>query len=184
MLAFAQALEARCAETAGHAERVARMAGLIASRLGLDSQACENVAFAARLHDIGKVGIRDSILWKPGALTAEERAVIATHSLIGAEMLESVQIPDVICATVRAHHERWDGSGYPDGLRHDEIPLEARVVAVADAFDAMRSLRLYRPPMSHEEAMRHLWYSGEYAPDVVEALMDLNPFDPDPQVLP
>ena len=102
---------------------------------------------AAHLHDIGKIGIPDTILNKPTKLTEEEYAVIKEHTVIGAEILKNIRLIDHVTEVARSHHERYDGTGYPDGLKGEEIPIHARIIAVADSYDAMQSRRIYRNPL-------------------------------------
>lgn len=156
VIAFARSLEARCAETAGHSERLALTSELVARSAGLRSEEVDHIKLGAHLHDIGKVGIPDSILWKQGPLDEWEDAQMRTHPLIGVHMLASLEIDGDVRSIVRNHHERFDGGGYPDGLRGDSISVGARIVAVADAYDAMRCRRPYRGPLSREEALWRL----------------------------
>jgi putative two-component system response regulator len=142
--ALANAIEARDSELHGHCERLAAMAVRLAELLGLSQSEIESVRLGAILHDVGKIGIPDRVLLKPAALDEEEFAVIKTHTLIGDSLLEPLELLDSARPIVRHHHERWDGDGYPDGLAGEEIPLGARIVAVADAIEAMASTRVYR----------------------------------------
>lgn len=150
------ALEAKHKYTEGHSLRVARYAEGIAATLALDPIARQRVSTAALLHDLGKVGVRDDVLDKAGRLTAAEWASMREHPLLGARILGSLGFLAEEARVVRHHHERVDGTGYPDGLRHDTIPLAARIIAVADAFDAMRSARSYRPALTEEAALLEL----------------------------
>lgn len=140
---LAQAVELRDDYTGGHTQRVTRYAGLLAEKLELPDDQMELIRLGTPLHDIGKIGIDDAILRKPGRLTPEEFAVMQTHTTLGAEILETIPEMKPIIPIVRNHHERWDGAGYPDRLTGPEIPLLARIVTVADAFDAMTSNRPY-----------------------------------------
>jgi putative nucleotidyltransferase with HDIG domain len=142
---LAQMIELRDECTGGHTQRVTRYAVLLAQELGLPADQIELVQRGTPLHDIGKVGISDAILRKPGRLTAQEFAVMQTHTTLGAEWLQSVPELHPFIPIVRNHHERWDGTGYPDRLAGEDIPILARIVAVADAFDAMTSDRPYHP---------------------------------------
>ena len=153
----ADALEAKDSYTKGHSARVAAYAGRAAAQLGLGESDIQLIELGADLHDIGKIGVREEVLGKPGPLTEEEYRHIMEHTVIGARILEPLlrHAPEVL-AVVRSHHERMDGTGLPDGLLGDEIPLHARVVAVADGFDAMTSARPYRPPRSVEQALDEL----------------------------
>ncbi len=134
-------------------KRVGQTSALLARALGLGEAEVEMVRLAAPLHDLGKIAIPEAILLKPGRLTPEELAVMQTHTSIGAAMLSGSRHPVLRMAQriALSHHERWDGGGFPQGLRGEAIPLEARIVAVADAFDAMNADRPYRPALSSEE---------------------------------
>jgi putative nucleotidyltransferase with HDIG domain len=138
----------------GHAQRVCRLAVAIASHLGIRDSSLETVRVAALLHDVGKIDLPNDVLNKPAKLTDEEFAVVQEHPERGYEMLCSTPTLQKAAAGVRSHHERLDGSGYPDGLEGDEIPMEARIVAVADVWDALTSQRSYRDAMSKEDARR------------------------------
>jgi putative nucleotidyltransferase with HDIG domain len=143
--ALSNAVEARDAYTGKHAERVAayglEIARAMGSRLADDPQ----TEFGFLLHDVGKVAVPDAILYKPEPLTDEERSLMARHPVIGAQILRDIEFLGEAKSVVRHHHERWDGAGYPDGLRGEDIPLAARVFAVADTLDALTSDRPYRP---------------------------------------
>jgi putative nucleotidyltransferase with HDIG domain len=149
-------LEERDPCTAGHSRRVHRYAGQLARELGFDARARRAVALAARLHDIGKVGVPEAILNKPGPLTAAEQHVVREHPVIGERILRPVVRNREVLAAVRGHHEHLDGSGYPDGLRGDLIPPAARLLAVADCFDALTSARAYRAALPAAEALEVL----------------------------
>jgi putative nucleotidyltransferase with HDIG domain len=138
LLGLANALEAKDPYTRGHSERVAALSRGVASALGLTSAVVDLVGQAGLLHDIGKIGVPEAILKKPGPLSAEEWEIMRAHPVIGAQIV------------IRHHHERWDGSGYPDGLARETIPLEARIVAVADVFDALTSARSYRAALTRD----------------------------------
>ena len=158
ILRLALAVEYRDNDTGEHTLRVAKYSRIIADGLGLPPRLCRDIYLAAPLHDVGKVAIPDNILLKPGRLTDAEMAVIRTHAAIGQRILadshcELIQIGAEIAA---AHHERWDGAGYPNGLSGDNIPIAARVVAVADVFDALMSKRPYKEAMSLTEARGYL----------------------------
>ena len=169
--ALSNAVEARDYYTGKHAERVARYAIEIARALGVARPDAAETEFGFLLHDIGKVAMPDAILFKPGALTDEERAQMARHPVVGAEMLEGIEFLQEAAKVVRSHHERWDGTGYPDGLAGEEIPLSARVFAVADVLDALTTDRPYRPRMELAEARQLILDSSgsHFDPRVVDA---------------
>lgn len=154
--AFARAIDARDPYTAGHSERVAAYTVTLARAVGLPDAELETIRRAGLLHDIGKVGVRDEILLKPGRLEPEERALMEAHTVIGHRMLDGLPFLVEALPAVRSHHERWDGAGYPDGLEGTAIHPHARLMAVADAYDAMTSARPYRAALSHEEAARRV----------------------------
>lgn len=151
---LARAIEYRDGDTGEHVSRVAQISELIARGLGLSSERCRYIFLAAPLHDIGKIAIPDAILSKPGKLTSEEMAVMRQHVIIGARILERGDSDLIRTAELIAlsHHERWDGTGYPDHLSGADIPVEARVVAVADVFDALCSERPYKPAWPLDKA--------------------------------
>lgn len=150
--ALSNAVEARDAYTGKHAERVTRFAIEIGQELGLPTPDTPEVEFGFLLHDVGKLAVPDSILFKPGPLTNEERALMSRHTIVGAEIMRDIEFLAEASKVVRSHHERWDGSGYPDGLAGEQIPLSARVFAVADVFDALTTNRPYRVALSVAEA--------------------------------
>lgn len=156
LLGLANALEAKDAYTRGHSSRVAGMARQLALGAGLSRSAAETVARAGLLHDLGKIGVPESILTKSGALTADEWQIMRRHPVTSAQIVAPLEFFDQGAIILRHHHERYDGSGYPDGLRGELIPFGARIVAVADVYDALTSDRPYRPRLSHAEAIRHL----------------------------
>lgn len=168
---LAHALDVRDAKTANHSETVADYAVAMARQLGLSASQIERVRLAGLLHDVGKIGIPDSVLRKPGKLTDAEWAMMRRHPELGAQMLDSATLRDVRL-WVLAHHERPDGTGYPQGLRGDEIPLEARILAVADAFEAMVADRPYRRGRPPAEALAELRRCAgtQFDTDVVAAL--------------
>ncbi len=168
---LAKAVDARDAYTGSHSERVSELAARIAQRLAVDAEMIELTRLAASLHDLGKLAIPEEILRKPTSLTESERLVLERHPQIGFRMLESLGV-DPVAQWVLHHHERWDGTGYPDGLPGDEIPLGARIIFVADAYDAMTSDRVYRPRLSEDEAMTELLRCAgtQFDPGVVAAL--------------
>jgi diguanylate cyclase (GGDEF)-like protein len=152
---LAKAVDARDTYTGSHSTRVAELGAWIAARLGLDAEQIELTRLAGSLHDLGKLAIPEEILRKPGPLTPPERLVVERHSQIGYRMLESLEV-DPVADWVLHHHERWDGTGYPNGLAGEEIPLGARIIFVADAYDAMTSDRAYRGRLTPQEAVAEL----------------------------
>ena len=157
----------------GHSVRVARYAAATAEELGLYPQEIESISYAGLLHDLGKVGVSKHILLKPAPLDVEEWEVVKTHPVIGAEILEPIPSLQEITLLVRHHHERYDGTGYPQGLTGEEIPLGARILAVADAFEAMTSYRPYRHAMSPAQAIAILkeGMGEQWDIEVVEAFI-------------
>jgi putative nucleotidyltransferase with HDIG domain len=170
--ALAMTLDARDPYTAGHSERVSALSIAVGRQMSLADPDMEVLRLGALLHDIGKVGVPDLVLRKPGPLTAEEYETIKLHPTLGARILRTVPFLAPHIPIVELHHERPDGSGYPHRLRGDEIPLLARIVHVTDAFDAMTSARAYRPGRSSAEALRELWRcaGAEFDAEVVQAL--------------
>jgi len=164
-------LEARHKYTEGHSLRVARMARAIAAALRVGPDLAEQVRTASLLHDVGKVGVPDAVLDKPGRLTPEEWAAMRQHPVLGWKILRPLGFLASEALTVRHHHERFDGGGYPDGLAGHAIPMPARIIAVADSFDAMISPRPYRPSLAAEDALAEIWQCAgtQYDPAVVEA---------------
>ncbi len=158
VLRLARAAECRDFATGDHLDRVAHASRQIAIRLGLSSRFCNDVYWASPMHDIGKLSVPDSVLLKPGPLTPEERLVMQEHTTAGAKLLAGSGIPllDVAARIALSHHERFDGRGYPHGIAGEKIPLEARIVAVADVFDALTSKRPYKDAWSVEEALDFL----------------------------
>lgn len=150
---WGESIEAKDHYTQGHCVRVAEMTGAIAKRAGLDERTLFWVQIGALLHDVGKLVIPPEVLNKPGKLTEEEWALMRTHTTAGVEMLAEIDFPWDIRSIVESHHERWDGDGYPHGLEGERIPLLARILCVADVYDALTSVRSYKTPMSHAEAM-------------------------------
>jgi diguanylate cyclase (GGDEF)-like protein/putative nucleotidyltransferase with HDIG domain len=167
---LARAVDARDAYTGEHSAEVGELAARIATRMGLEDDAVDLIRLAGSLHDVGKLAIPEEILRKPGPLNEAERVVLERHPQIGYRMLDSLGV-DPVATWVLHHHERWDGDGYPNRLRADEIPLGARILFVADAYDAMTSERVYRGRLSHEHAMRELERCAgtQFDPDVVAA---------------
>ena len=173
---LADVLEAKDPYSRGHSGRVSHYAAIIASELKLSAEQLRQIELGAHVHVIGKLGVRDEVLHKPGKLTDEEYAHVLTYPMLGWRILEPLldEAP-IALSIVRSHHERWDGSGVPDGLSGTAIPLEARIAALADALDAMTSERPYRPaPMTFDEAVREVVRcSGtQFDPDVVVAFLN------------
>jgi ribonuclease P protein subunit RPR2 len=169
--ALAGAVEARDAYTAHHADRVTAYGLELAAASGIDLVEEFELECAFLLHDIGKVAIPDAILWKPESLTDKERAVVADHPAIGSEIISGIGFLGEAAHVVRSHHERWDGNGYPDGLAGEEIPLVARVFAVADVLDALTTDRPYRPasPLKVAREMINAESGTHFDPSVIEA---------------
>ncbi|MGH9348241.1 MAG: HD-GYP domain-containing protein [Vicinamibacterales bacterium] len=170
--ALAAALDARDPYTAGHSERVSVLSVAIGRALDLPGEDVEVLRLGALLHDIGKIGVPDHVLRKPGALTASEYDIIKQHPVLGARILRSVPFLSRHIPIVELHHERPDGRGYPHGLHDEDIPLAARIVHVADAYDAMTSARAYRGALPPREALRELWRcaGAQFHADIVSAL--------------
>ncbi|HJR44657.1 MAG TPA: HD-GYP domain-containing protein [Actinomycetota bacterium] len=170
------ALEAKDPYTHGHSRRVERHSYRTAAAMGLPAADLEDVRKAAALHDVGKIRVSDRILRKDGPLTIEERVMMEEHAVVGAWMVSAVGNADVIAA-VRHHHEHWDGSGYPDGLMGSNIPLFARIIAVADAYDALNSTRPYRAGCGRERAVEVLKAESgrQFDPQVVESFLSALP---------
>ena len=173
--AIADTLEAKDRYVYGHARRVSGYASAIGRRMRLGTGALEQLSLAALLHDVGKISTPDSILLKPAALTEEERAVVRLHSERGARLLAAVPEMEEVAAGVRHHHEDWDGTGYPEGLAGERIPLASRIIRVADAYDAMTSPRPFRDALDHERAVRALreGAGAQFDPEVVAAFCGL-----------
>jgi putative nucleotidyltransferase with HDIG domain len=172
---LANALDARDPSTAGHSKRVSALSCATGRKLGLMPAELDEIRIGALLHDIGKIGISDTVLQKTGKLTAEEFAIIQQHPEIGRRILEGVQGFAPYLAVVELHHENWDGTGYPKGLSGEATPLAARIVHVSDAYDAITSDRPYRRGMSHEMALSILReFAGKhFDPKIVEAFASL-----------
>jgi diguanylate cyclase (GGDEF)-like protein len=169
---LARAVDMRDAYTGGHSDRVADIVARVAARMGMPAEEVELARLAGSLHDLGKLAVPEEILRKPDALTKAERAVLERHPQIGFRMLESLGV-DPVAEWVLHHHERWDGAGYPDGIAGDEIPLGARIIFVADAYDAMTTDRIYRSRISQPEAAAELERCAgtQFDPEVVDAFL-------------
>lgn len=183
---LAKAVDARDAYTGSHSQRVADLAARVALRLGLDQEMVELTRLAGSLHDLGKLAVPEEILRKPGPLTDAERLVLQRHPQIGFRMLESLGV-DPLADWVLHHHERWDGTGYPDEIAGDDIPIGARIIFVVDAYDAMTSERVYQRRRSHDEALNELerCAGSQFDPIVVAALEEELALElPEPEQLP
>ncbi len=168
-----EAIDVRDAYTGGHSQRIKRYAEQITRAVGCSAETIEHIRTAAMLHDIGKIGIPDGILLKPGHLTEREMAIMKSHSLIGARLLRTAGFPDEVVTLVRHLHERYDGWGYPGGLKGEEIPLGSRILAVADTYEAMTSDRIYRSALDPEDAFAELrrFSKIQFDPAIVEAFI-------------
>jgi putative nucleotidyltransferase with HDIG domain len=175
MTTLADTIDLRDPYTAGHSKRVAAYSKLLAEDLGLTLEEVDHIECGALMHDIGKVGVPDAVLFKPGALDAEERMLIRGHPVIGAGILKGVPSMAEIVPCILHHHERVDGKGYPDGLAGEEIPLGARIIAVADAFDAMTTDRPYRRGLTVDAAIEELLKgeNSQFDPRCVLAFAEL-----------
>ena len=178
---LASALDARDPYTAGHSRRVSEFACAIARSMRLTADEIEEIRVGALLHDIGKIGVSDHILQKPGKLTPEEKRLIQEHPSIGRRILESVKGFHRYLPIVELHHENWDGTGYPHGLRREDTPLGARIVKIADAYDAMTSDRPYRRGMCHDEALSLLvrFAGTQMDPEIVDVFVGLGQRQPE-----
>ena len=171
--ALTKAIDAKDHYTKSHSEHVTKYAVSTAKEMNLNEHAVDIIEDAAKLHDIGKIGIHDYILMKPGKLTPKEWDEVKLHSLKGEKILEPLTFLDGAIGIIRSHHERYDGKGYPDGLKGDKIPIGARIIAVADSFDAMISERPYRKALSIKEAKEELIRNKgvQFDPQVVDAFL-------------
>jgi HD-GYP domain-containing protein (c-di-GMP phosphodiesterase class II) len=169
--ALSNAVEARDAYTGKHAERVAAYGIVIARKFSPELEVTPELEFGYLLHDVGKVAIPDAILYKPSSLDENERALMSRHPVIGAEIVQGIEFLTDAAEVVRSHHERWDGTGYPDGLAGEEIPLAARVFSVADVLDALTTDRPYRPAcsLSYARALITAESGTQFDPRVVDA---------------
>jgi response regulator RpfG family c-di-GMP phosphodiesterase len=172
---LARALEERDPYTAGHSSRVRRYALRLAAAVGLDARRRRQLSLAARLHDIGKVGVPENILHKPGPLTAEEERVVRQHPGIGERILTPIIRSRAVLAAIRGHHERLDGGGYPDGLKGDQVPLLARLIAIPDCFDALTTSRAYRAALSVPHALDIIreGAGAHFDPELVHAFVPI-----------
>jgi methanogenic corrinoid protein MtbC1 len=174
---LSMAVEFRDEDTGAHIERIGRFSVLLAEHIGMDSEFCERLRHAAPLHDVGKVAIPDAILLKPGPLTPEERAIVETHAEEGHRLVRgsSSSILDMAATIALSHQEKWDGTGYPRGLKGEAIPIEGRIVAVADVFDALTSDRVYRKAFSVEDGVQMMreQRGRHFDPVLLDAFMEV-----------
>ncbi len=173
--ALAAAIDAKDPYTKGHSERVAKMALALAQELNLPEREIEKIEYTALLHDIGKIGVDERILGKDDGLTDEEFKNIKEHTITGAKIIEPIDFLKDLYEAIYHHHERYDGDGYPNGIKEKDIPLSARIIAVADAYDAMGSDRPYRKKLSQDKIMKELTeQSGkQFDPEVVKAIISV-----------
>ncbi len=178
-LRLLSAAEYRDDETGAHIRRIGQYSEIMAEELGMKPQEVANIRLAAPMHDVGKIGIPDSILRKPGPLNREERLVMQQHTTIGAQILgeSGVRLLEVASEIALSHHEKWDGSGYPRGLSERDIPLTGRIVALADVYDALVNDRVYRPAMPEEKALAIMEDGKEahFDPDLFDLFLKLLP---------
>lgn len=169
-----QAMDIRHKETSDHSERVVRMTLGLARLAGLDDEALRDVKFGALLHDIGKLALPDTILIKPGKLDEEETRVMRTHPRMGYDMLQRIEFLRGASFIPYSHHERWDGTGYPQGLKGEEIPLPARIFSVVDVWDALSFPRVYKPAWPEPEVLQYLRDAagGQLDPHLVQLFLD------------
>lgn len=175
---LSRAAEYRDDDTGEHVRRMAHVAAAVARRMGFDDEACDTLLDAAPMHDVGKIGIPDRILLKPGKLSADEWVIMRQHTLFGARILEGsdadvISLGEVIA---RTHHERWNGSGYPHGLKGEAIPIEGRITAIADVYDALTSERPYKKAFSIERSLEIIREERgqHFDPDVVDAFLEIH----------
>jgi HD-GYP domain-containing protein (c-di-GMP phosphodiesterase class II) len=173
LLTLARAVEAKDAAAVGHGERVARYVVTVAKEMRVPRKLTQMMEYAAFLQDIGNVRVPYAILNKPDRLEAGELDIVRNHCIVGAEIVSKVKFLHDIAPIIRHHHEEWDGSGYPDGLKDENIPLGARILAVCTAFDAMTHPRVFRGPISPDEAIRDIRAESgsRYDPAVVKAFL-------------
>lgn len=178
-LRLVAAAEYRDEETSGHVRRIGMFAEILARALGWDPQKIEDIRVAATMHDIGKIGVPDGILLKPGKLTPEEYEVVKLHTEIGARMLAGSRAPLLQMAEgiAQSHHEKWDGSGYPEGLAGEKIPQAARIVAIADVFDSLTHDRIHRPAFAEEKALdvMHEGKAEHFDPQILDIFFESLP---------
>jgi putative nucleotidyltransferase with HDIG domain len=173
LYAFVEAIEARDPYTKQHSSRVSQLALIIGKEMGCSNEELDLLSFSGHLHDIGKIGIRDNILLKPGPLNENERHAINRHPVIGANIIGHVGLMCEEQKIIRHHHERWDGTGYPDGLKGESVPFLSRILAVADIYDAMDSDRAYRKRIAQEVVVKTIRQNagGQLDEAVVQAFL-------------
>lgn len=175
MESLSTTIEAKDEYTRGHSRRVAQYAALIAKNMGWTNEEIQSLKNCAYLHDIGKIGIPDQILNKPGKLTNEEFNLIKQHTTIGQDILKDITIIPHIDEVTRSHHEHYDGTGYPDGLKGNEIPIQARIIVLADSYDAMNSRRIYRNALSHGRIYHEIQMNAgtQFDPEITKVFLKL-----------
>ena len=181
MEALAHTIDAKDEYTRGHSVRVAKYSRMLAGKLGLSSTECENVYYMALLHDIGKIGVPNEIINSPSKLTENEYAVIKTHPGVGYDILAEIKSRPDLSIGARWHHERFDGKGYPDGKKGEEIPFYARIIAVADSYDAMTSNRSYRRYLPQDKVRSEIEENAgtQFDPDVAKCMLEIIDQDKD-----
>ncbi|MBS1127560.1 MAG: response regulator receiver modulated metal dependent phosphohydrolase, partial [Nitrospirae bacterium] len=183
ILRLTKAAESKDIDTGEHIARIGFYAKRLSQELGMSEEFIETITFASAMHDIGKIGIPDRILLKAGELTPEESEIMKTHTTIGERILANSEYPKLKMSAVIAlnHHERWDGTGYPRGIKGDEIPIEARIVMVCDYYDSMRRKRPYKPPFDHAKTCRIIIEGDDrtkpeyFDPDVLNTFIRISP---------
>jgi putative two-component system response regulator len=174
-----RASEYRDNETGRHILRMSHSAAMLAKQIGWGKERCDLMLYASPMHDVGKIGISDSILLKPARLTDEERAIMETHTIIGADILggSSSKLLETARVIALTHHEKWDGSGYPGKLAGTDIPIEGRIAAIVDVFDALTSVRPYKKAWSVDEAVEEMREQGgiHFDPELVEHFLAILP---------
>jgi putative nucleotidyltransferase with HDIG domain len=175
---WVRALDVRDKETEGHTQRVTVLTQRLAQKMGMDRDQLEHITRGALLHDIGKMAISDEILRKKGPLTAEERAIMEKHPVYAYEMLQPIEFLRAAIDIPYCHHEKWDGTGYPQGLKEHQIPFAARIFCIVDVWDALTSVRPYRKPLPHDEVRRMIRADSEkhFDPRVVNAFLEMKDF--------
>ena len=175
---LAVTFEARDRYTSGHSDRLARYAVAVGHALGVDAPTLRGFRLGGCLHDLGKIAVPDRVLLKPGRLDPQERQLIQAHPVVGADLVRGLPALDFVRPIIRHHHERWNGSGYPDGLKGEAIPLGARIISVVDVYDALHAARIYKPAKRHDEALsvlRRETDAGFLDPTIVETFSDVLP---------